>query len=149
MSTTVDVEDILRILPHRYPFVLLDRVLDMKKCESIQAIKNVTINEQFFTGHFPVKPVMPGVLIVESMAQACGILAYHSVESVKEGDVFLLAGVDKVRFKKVVRPGDQIVITMRVQKQRQNLWKLEGEAKVDDQVACCAELMIVSDSDES
>lgn len=146
-ATPIYVNDILRILPHRYPFILLDRVLELTPNESILAYKNVTINEQFFTGHFPTKPVMPGVIIIESMAQACGMLAFHSLGSINEGAIFLLAGVDNVRFKRMVQPGDQLMIKMTVTKQRQTLWKLEGEASVDGQVACSAELMIVSDSE--
>lgn len=106
---TMDIKEILKFLPHRYPFLLIDRVLDFTPGETLHAIKNVTINEPFFQGHFPVQPVMPGVLILEAMAQATGLLAFKTMSDAPSNDaLYYFAGIDKARFKRVVEPGDQI-----------------------------------------
>lgn len=139
----VDAVEILKLLPHRYPFVLVDRVESLIEHESIHAIKNVTINEPFFTGHFPGNPVMPGVLMIEAMAQASGILAKISA-NLPDGQVIVLAGVDQVRFKRMVRPGDVLNMYIQVTHQRSKIWKFQGRCEVDGQVACQAELMIAS-----
>ena len=129
------------MLPHRYPFVLVDRVLDVTPGESIKALKNVTINEPFFQGHFPTEPVMPGVLIMEGLAQAGGILAYLT-ETEKIGkSLIYFAGLDKVRFRRKIVPGDQIIYEVSVLKRKSRLFKLEAKAFVEGQLAAEAELM--------
>ena len=139
---TMDIEEILQYLPHRYPFLLVDRVLDYTVGESLHAIKNVTFNEPFFQGHFPVKPVMPGVLIIEAMAQATGLLAFKTMSPDPSPDVlYLLAGVDKARFKRVVSPGDQVHFHVKMIKERRGIGVFEGQAFVDGELACSAEIM--------
>jgi len=130
------------MLPHRYPFLLIDRVLDYSKGETLTAIKNVTINEPFFPGHFPTRPVMPGVLVVEAMAQACGILTHLSDEThaTKDG-IVLFVGIDKARFKRQVEPGDQLRFEVRIMRKMRGIWMYEGKAYVGDELACSAELM--------
>jgi len=139
---TMDIQTILEYLPHRYPFLLVDRVLDYKIGEFLQATKNVSINEPFFQGHFPVMPVMPGVLIVEAMAQAAGILTFLTTNT-KPGvdNIYYLAGVDNTRFKQPVVPGDQLVFDIKVYKTVRNIWKFKTQASVDGKVVCCAEIM--------
>jgi 3-hydroxyacyl-[acyl-carrier-protein] dehydratase len=139
--TTLQVQDIMALLPHRYPFLLIDRVLDYTPGESLTAIKNVTINEPIFTGHFPNMPIFPGVLILEAMAQATGVLGFLTVSERTENELYLFAGIDEARFKKPVVPGDTLVIEVKFLKERRNMWKFYGEAKVDGQVVCSAELM--------
>ncbi len=141
-----DVLQIMEILPHRYPFLLVDRISELTG-EGVVAIKNVTINEPFFQGHFPGHPVMPGVLIVEAMAQAGGVLAYSLVPN-KSSAVYLM-GMDKVRFRKPVRPGDQLVLKIKVIKQRGPVFKMRGEAFVDDQLVAEGELMATVDPGKS
>ncbi|MFN3235332.1 MAG: UDP-3-O-(3-hydroxymyristoyl)glucosamine N-acyltransferase [Gammaproteobacteria bacterium] len=143
MGKELDVNEIVKLLPHRYPFLLVDKVLDYELGKSLVAVKNVTANEEFFVGHFPQKPVMPGVLIVEALAQAGGVLAYKSAEELyPEEDILLyLVGVDNARFKRVVQPGDQLRLEVEVIKTRGAIWRLKGVASVDGQVACTAELM--------
>jgi len=131
----------MALLPHRYPFLLIDRVLDYTPGESLTAIKNVTINEPIFTGHFPNMPIFPGVLILEAMAQATGVLGFLTVSERTENELYLFAGIDEARFKKPVVPGDTLVIEVKFLKERRNMWKFYGEAKVDGQVVCTAELM--------
>jgi 3-hydroxyacyl-[acyl-carrier-protein] dehydratase len=132
----------MQMLPHRYPFLLIDRVLDYSKGETLTAIKNVTINEPFFPGHFPTRPVMPGVLVVEAMAQACGILTHLSDEThaTKDG-IVLFVGIDKARFKRQVEPGDQLRFEVRIMRKMRGIWMYEGKAYVGDELACSAELM--------
>lgn len=138
-----EINEILDYLPHRYPFVLVDRVLDYTVNDSLQAIKNVTINEPFFGGHFPSKPIMPGVLMIEALAQAAGLLALKSVDAPRGMHaVFYLASVDNVRFKTPVVPGDQLQLTVKVLKAKRSIWKFSGEAMVGEQIACSLELMI-------
>ncbi len=137
---TVDIEKIMQYLPHRYPFLLVDRVLEYEEGESIRALKNVTVNEPQFTGHFPTSPVMPGVLLIEAMAQTGGILAFMSVEKSEDYLVYF-TGIDNARFRQPVRPGDQVVFVMSKQQRRGHMWKFKGEAYVDDKLVCSATLM--------
>lgn len=137
----LEIQEIMALLPHRYPFLMIDRVLDYTPGESLTAIKNVTINEPIFTGHFPSMPIFPGVLILEAMAQATGILGFKTVTERSENELYLFAAIDEARFKKPVVPGDQLVLEVKFLKERRNLWKFYGEAKVDGQVVCTAELM--------
>lgn len=138
---TIEIQEIMALLPHRYPFLMIDRVLDFIPGESLTAIKNVTINEPIFTGHFPGMPIFPGVLILEAMAQATGILGFKTVSERTENELYLFAGIDEARFKKPVVPGDQLVLEVKFLKERRNMWKFYAEAKVDGQVVCSAELM--------
>ncbi len=136
----MDIQEIQSLLPHRYPFLLVDRVIDSEPGKCLRAIKNVTINEPFFQGHFPSKPVMPGVLLIEAMAQATGLLAMASADVPKEA-IYYLVGVDKVRFKRPVVPGDQLVFDVEVLKRRREIWVFSAEAKVDDSLVASAEIM--------
>lgn len=142
----LNIEKILSYLPHRYPFVLIDRVLDAVPNESIRTLKNVTINEPYFQGHFPTQPIMPGVLQLEAMAQSIGVLAFYMME--QEGlhtasqDLFYFAGIDSARFKQAVVPGDQLIIDITLQKQKREIWKALGVATVDGKIVCSAELMV-------
>lgn len=140
---TMDITEILKYLPHRYPFLLIDRVLDFTPGESLHAIKNVTINEPFFQGHFPIQPVMPGVLILEAMAQATGLLAFKTMSDdvPPPGVLYYFAGIDNARFRRVVVPGDQIHFDVKMIKERRGIGVFYGEAKVDGEVACSAEIM--------
>ena len=141
----VDVMRIMKMIPHRFPFLLIDRVVECKPGESLVALKNVTYNEPFFTGHFPVKPVMPGVMIVEAMAQCTGLLAMASEpEQVPENSLYYFVGIDKVRFKRMVGPGDQLRMTVDFVKQRRGIWVFTAEATVDGKVASSAEIMCTS-----
>ena len=138
---TLDIKEIIRLLPHRYPFLLVDRILEGEKMKSLVGLKNVSINEPFFQGHFPSEPIMPGVLILEGMAQAGGILAYYSMQEMIGEKLVYFAGIDKVRFRRPVVPGDQLIYEVEVIKQKGKIWKMAGKAKVDDKVAAEAELM--------
>ncbi len=139
---TMDIKEILAYLPHRYPFLLIDRVLDFTPGETLHAIKNVTINEPFFQGHFPVQPVMPGVLILEAMAQATGLLAFKTMSDKPSPDVlYYFAGIDNARFKRVVEPGDQLHFEVKMIKERRGIGVFYGEAKVDGELVCSAEIM--------
>ena len=142
MSQDVDIGQILKLLPHRYPFLLVDRVLDYKPFDFLTAIKNVTINEPFFQGHFPENPIMPGVLMLEALAQACGVLSDLS-RSPKEGYKFIyfFASIDNAKFKHVVTPGDQLRLEVKLQMTKRDFWKMRGEAFVGDKLACSADLM--------
>lgn len=142
MKTVMDIQEILKYLPHRYPFLLIDRVVKIEMGESLTAIKNVTMNESFFAGHFPGRPVMPGVLILEAMAQAGGVLAYKSTDtSPEDGVLYYFAGIDNARFRRVVEPGDQLRLEVKVLRSKRDIWKLEGSAYVGDDLACSAEFM--------
>lgn len=138
---TLQIQEIMALLPHRYPFLLIDRVLDFTPGESLTAIKNVTINEPIFTGHFPGMPIFPGVLILEAMAQATGILGFKTVTERADNELYLFAAIDEARFKRPVVPGDTMVIEVKFLKERRNMWKFYCEAKVDGQIVCTAELM--------
>ena len=140
----LDIHEILNHLPHRYPFVLIDRVIDLKLNEEITAIKNVTINEPFFPGHFPYHPVMPGVLIVEAMAQAAAVLSFKTMDVLpSEDSVYYFAGIDSVRFKKPVSPGDQLILNVKIDRVLKGIWKYKGQAKVDGQIVAEAEMMCI------
>lgn len=142
MKYVMDIHEILKFLPHRYPFLLIDRVLEIDMGKSLIALKNVTMNESFFMGHFPGKPVMPGVLILEAMAQAGGVLAYKSTDtSPEDGTLYYFAGIDNARFRRVVEPGDQLRLEVKVLRSKRDIWKLEGSAYVGDELACSAEFM--------
>lgn len=136
----IDIQQILECLPHRYPFLLVDRVLEFEQDKTLLAIKNVSINEPFFSGHFPVKAVMPGVLIVEALAQAAAILASHNEVWNPVGSLFYLGSIENARFKKIVVPGDQLFLSVEVLKRRGNVWKFKGTALVENEVACTAEM---------
>lgn len=139
---TLDIQEIKNYLPHRYPFLLVDKVLSYEANVSLMAIKNITYNEPCFQGHFPDRPVFPGVLIVEAMAQAAALLGCVSMEEKPEdGTVYYLVGIDKVRFKRPVHPGDQIVINVEFVKVRKNIWRFIATVKVDDGFVASAELL--------
>lgn len=142
MKYVMDAQEILKFLPHRYPFLLIDRVLEIDVGKSLIALKNVTLNEAFFVGHFPEQPIMPGVLIIEAMAQAGAVLAYKSMNtSPSEGVLYYFAGIDNARFRRVVVPGDQLRFEVKVLRARSEVWKLEGFAYVEDKLACSAEFI--------
>ena len=143
-STSMDIHEILDHLPHRYPFILIDRVTSMELGNEIVALKNVTINEPFFPGHFPYHPVMPGVLIVEAMAQAAAILSFKTM-GVKPSDdsVYYFAGIDSARFKRPVSPGDQIVFNVKIDRIIKGIWKYSGLASVDGQIVAEAQMMCI------
>ena len=138
----LDINGIMRYLPHRYPFLLVDRVLACEPGKMIRALKNVTMNEPFFPGHFPGLPVMPGVLVIEAMAQTAAILSFKTMGVKPDGvSVYYFVGIDNARFKKPVGPGDQLIIDVRIQTTRRGIWKYSATAKVDGQVAAEADLM--------
>ncbi len=138
----MDINKILTILPHRYPFLLIDRVLEFEKNERLLAVKNVTYNEHFFNGHFPIKPVMPGVLIVEAMAQATALLSMEShPEIVSDTSIYLFVGIDKARFKRLVEPGDQLLIEVCQTRIKRGIGIFSCNAKVDGELAATAEIM--------
>lgn len=141
METPLDIREIMRFLPHRYPFILVDRILDLVPNTSVTGLKNVTINEPFFQGHFPAAPIMPGVLILEAMAQVGGVLAIASLPKSDEGALMYFMGLDQVKFRKPVVPGDQLIMKLEVLKQRAKIMKLSGVAEVDGQVVAQAQLM--------
>jgi 3-hydroxyacyl-[acyl-carrier-protein] dehydratase len=138
----MDIHQILKLLPHRYPILLVDRVVALEKGSSIRALKNVTINEPFFTGHFPHRPVMPGVLILEAMAQAAALLSF-ATQGVTPDDktVYYFAGIDAARFKRPVEPGDQLVMDITLERSRAGIYKFKGITRVGEDIACEAELM--------
>ena len=135
----MNLEEILKVLPHRYPFLLVDRVLEMKAGESIRALKNVSFNEAFFQGHFPGKPVMPGVLIIEAMAQAGGIMAYASFPEA-QGRLIYFMSIDKVKFRRPVVPGDQLILELEGLHRSSRAWRMSAKALVEGKVAAQAEL---------
>lgn len=142
-ETCIDIHEVMKHLPHRYPFLMIDRVLECEPGEGLVALKNVTVNEPFFQGHFPGRPVMPGVMILEAMAQATGLLAFRSDDAVKhmKKPIYYFVGIDNARFKKVVEPGDQLVMTVHLNKSKRGIYMFTGVAKVDGKVACSADLM--------
>ena len=143
-KTNMDIHEILDHLPHRYPFVLIDRVLSLDLGKEITAIKNVTINEPFFPGHFPYHPVMPGVLIVEAMAQAAAILSFKTMNTKpSEESVYYFAGIDSARFKKPVGPGDQIILNVKIIRILKGIWKYSGVATVDNNIVAEASMMCI------
>ena len=138
----MNINEVKNFLPHRYPFLLIDRVLDYTVRENLTAIKNVSFNEPHFIGHFPDQPIMPGVLIIEALAQATGILAFKSeVGKPVVGQIYMLVGVDKVRFKKSVEPGDQLKLYAEVVKVRRGIWKFDCKATVEEQLVTSAEII--------
>ena len=141
MKYQYDIQKIMEYLPHRYPFLLVDRVIELVPGDRITVLKNVTINEPFFSGHFPGRPVMPGVLIIEAMAQAGGLLAYESNPADKRGQLIYFMGMDKVRFRKPVVPGDRLIFEAKILKMRSKVAKMSGTASVDNQIVAEAELM--------
>jgi beta-hydroxyacyl-ACP dehydratase FabZ len=141
MEIDFDIRKIMDYLPHRYPFLLVDRVLSLEPGKRITALKNVTINEPFFQGHFPGTPIMPGVLIIEALGQAGGILAFSSRPKEKPGSIIYFTGIDKVRFRKPVIPGDQMIMSLEILKERTKLMKVSGKVMVEDKLAAQAELM--------
>ena len=139
--SALDIKEIIRHLPHRYPFLLVDRILEGEKGKSMIGLKNVSMNEPYFQGHFPSDPIMPGVLILEGMAQVGGILAFYSLPDEIGGKLIYFAGIDKVRFRSPVVPGDQLIFEMEVLKHKGKIWKMAGKAKVDNKVVAEAEFM--------
>jgi 3-hydroxyacyl-[acyl-carrier-protein] dehydratase len=145
MSTPIDINKILELLPHRYPFLLIDKIVTYKEYDFLTAIKNVTINEPFFTGHFPENPIMPGVLILEALAQAGALLSSLS-RTPNEGYKFIyfFAGIDNARFKQIVIPGDQLRLEAKITNRKGDFWRFNGEAYVEDKLVCSAELLSAS-----
>jgi beta-hydroxyacyl-ACP dehydratase FabZ len=141
MRYAYDIQKIMEYLPHRYPFLLVDRVIELVPGDRITVLKNVTINEPFLSGHFPGRPVMPGVLIIEAMAQAGGLLAIESNPADKRGQLIYFMGMDKVRFRKPVVPGDRLIFEAKILKMRSKVAKMSGTASVDNQIVAEAELM--------
>lgn len=138
----MDIQYILRKLPHRYPFLLVDRVLELEKDLRIKALKNVTVNEPFFTGHFPSRPVMPGVLMLEALAQAAAVLSFASAGSEPDDDtVVYFAGIDHARFKRPVGPGDQLILEARIDRHKAGIYRYKTQAFVDGKLAVEADLM--------
>lgn len=138
---TLDISEILALLPHRYPMVLIDRVIELVPGEKIVALKNVTINEPYFTGHFPQNPIMPGVLIVEAMGQAGGVLVLSDIASGKKPDAVYFMGFDHVRFRKPVTPGDQLILNVTMLKKRSKAMKMSAMATVDEKLVAEAEFL--------
>lgn len=140
-QTAMDIHAVMKLLPHRYPFLLVDRVLECEPGKSLVAIKNVSINEPFFQGHFPHRPVMPGVLIIEALAQATGLLAFATVGTPEANTLYYFVGIDKARFRRPVEPGDQIYLKVELQRTVRNLWRFKTLAEVDGRTVTSAELM--------
>ena len=141
MEETYDIQKIMKLLPHRYPFILIDRILNLVPGKEVTALKNVTINEPFFQGHFPENPIMPGVLIIEAMGQAGAILAAESMDQETKGMLIYFMAMDKVKFRKPVIPGDQLILKLEFLKQRSQTFKMSGIGFVDDKRVAEAELM--------
>ena len=140
--TTMDINKVLTLLPHRYPFLLIDRVLEFEPNQRLLALKNVTYNEPFFNGHFPIRPVMPGVLIVEALAQATGLLGMESNPvGIDENTIYFFVGIDKARFKRPVEPGDQMHLEVEMKRSKRGIWMFSGTARVDGQIAATADIM--------
>jgi len=138
----MDITEIREYLPHRYPFLLVDRVIDLDLGKTITAIKNVTINEPFFDGHFPGLPIMPGVLIIEAMAQAAGILGFKTLDKkLSDGSIYMFVGADKMRFKKPVVPGDQLTLKAAIVSSRSGLWKFDCRAEVDGKMVAAGQIL--------
>ncbi len=142
LPAAININEILTLLPHRYPFLMVDRVIECVPGESLTALKNVSYNEPYFTGHFPIRPVMPGVLILEALAQATGILAFTSTSSKPEKDtLYYFVGIDNARFRRPVEPGDQLILDVSVTRNMRNVWRFDSEARVDGQVVATAGIM--------
>jgi|TARA_R110001592_G_scaffold129819_1_gene342610 3-hydroxyacyl-[acyl-carrier-protein] dehydratase len=140
-KNTIEIAEIKALLPHRYPMLLVDRVLDYQPMKTLHAIKNVSINEPVFNGHFPDLPIFPGVMILEALAQATGLLGFKSTDGRDKNEMYLFASIDKAKFKKSVVPGDTMHLHVEFLKERRGMWKFYGEARVEGKVVCCAELM--------
>lgn len=140
-KNVIDIQEIQKLIPHRYPMLLVDKVLDFEPGKSLHAIKNVTYNEPVFTGHFPDFKIFPGVMILEALAQATGILGFKTVADRDEKEMYLFASIDNAKFKQPVGPGDTMHLHVEFIKERRNMWKFYGEAKVDGKVVCSADLM--------
>ena len=139
---TLDINEILRRIPHRYPILLVDRVLELKKGESIKALKNVSVNEHYFSGHFPKRPVMPGVLMIEALAQAAAILGVETLDlETYENSLFYFAGIDGARFKRPVEPGDQLLLDVTLDRMKSGVFKFKARATVDGELAVEAEFL--------
>lgn len=141
MKKVYDIVEIMKILPHRYPFLLVDKIIELEPGKKVVALKNVTINEPFFQGHFPEMPIMPGVLIIEGMGQAGGVLAFETMPVERRSDLIYFMGMDKVRFRKPVLPGDQLIFQVKIIKLRSKVVKMFGEAFVSEKRVAEAELM--------
>ena len=137
----IDILEILKVLPHRYPFVMVDRILDIEVGKQVVGLKNVTINEPFFQGHFPQRPVMPGVLILEGLAQVGGIMAYYAHPEAIGNKLLFFAGIDKARFRRPVVPGDQLILTLDLIKEKRSVMVMSAKAEVDGKLVAEAELM--------
>lgn len=138
----MDIHQILKLLPHRYPFLLVDRVLEIDKGKSIVALKNVTMNEPYFTGHFPHRPVMPGVMMLEALAQAAALLSFHALDMVPDDKVvYYFAGIDSARFKRPVEPGDALILKVKIDRMKAGIFKFKAKAMVQEELAVEAELM--------
>lgn len=146
-AVSLDINAILKQLPHRYPFLLVDRVLECLPGESIRALKNVTYNEPYFTGHFPYRPVMPGVIIIEALAQTAGILAFRTAGVMPDEETrFYFVGIDKARFRKPVEPGDQLTLTAKLERSFKGIWKFSTVALVDGAEVASAEMMVAPET---
>lgn len=142
IDSPIDIYEILKLLPHRYPILLVDRVLSVEAGKSIRALKNVSVNEPYFSGHFPSRPVMPGVLMVEALAQAAGLLSFLTLNvTPDDNSVFYFAGIDGARFKRPVQPGDQLILDVELERQKAGIFKFKGRASVDGETAVEASLM--------
>lgn len=144
VKKTLDIEEIMSLLPHRYPFLMVDRVLDYQitdEHKTLKAVKNVSFNEPFFQGHFPGKPVLPGVLILEAMAQATGVLAFTMVGKPEPGELYYFASIDNARFKRPVVPGDQLILEVEYLKEKRGIAAFKGVATVNGEIVCSADLM--------
>jgi 3-hydroxyacyl-[acyl-carrier-protein] dehydratase len=142
MNTQMDIHEVLRYLPHRYPFLLIDRVLEVVPDKNIVALKNVSMNEPFFPGHYPHHPVMPGVLVVEAMAQAAAILSFKTMGTLPSANaVYYFVGIDNARFKRPVGPGDQLILKISITMNKRGMWKYSGQAEVDGHVVAEADLI--------
>lgn len=142
MSSAMDIHEVLQHLPHRYPFLLIDRVLEVEPNGKIVALKNVSMNEPFFPGHYPHHPVMPGVLVIEAMAQAAAILSFKTMGNLPSDDsVYYFVGIENARFKRPVGPGDQLILTVTIAMNRRGMWKFIGKAEVDGKIVAEAELI--------
>jgi 3-hydroxyacyl-[acyl-carrier-protein] dehydratase len=141
-TKSLDIDGILKRLPHRYPFLMVDRVLDVVPGKSIVAAKNISANEAYFQGHFPGYPVMPGVLIIEALAQAGGVLAYETAAADERIWILYLVGIEETRFKQTVRPGDQLMLRVELEKRRRNLWRFNAVAEVDGKLVAETQILM-------